>query len=215
MPWAEQVHYGIRRNGYSGITPQELLVPLAVFVTGGTGDDWPARTFQPPAWWRHTAPVVLPDPKTAHHTSVVAPEPANTGDRLFNPDDGGGQVAPPADWDERVLAELADLRPAGLRITDEDVRRLLRALDEYPGAVPEPRLAELAGVPAPRLPGYIAQLQRLVSRRPALSCRNGRFDSTVSYWNVSLAFHDAYRFPTAPPRDSWRASPRHCAVGWA
>ena len=165
VPWAEQVHYGIRRNGYhGGITPQELLVPLAVFVTGGTGDDWPARTFQPPAWWRHTAPVVLPDPKTAHHTSVVAPEPANTGDRLFNPDDGGGQVAPPADWDERVLAELAELRPAGLRITDEDVRRLLRALDEYPGdAVPEPRLAELAGVPAPRLPGYIAQLQRLVN----------------------------------------------------
>ena len=29
--------------------------------------------------------------------------------------------------------------------------------------MPEPRLAELAGVPAPRLPGYIAQLQRLVN----------------------------------------------------
>lgn len=166
VPWAEQVHYGTRRNGYhGGITPQELFVPLAVFVTGGTGDDWPARTFQPPAWWRHTPPVVLPDTQTMVPEPVAAPEPADASDRLFNPDDNDpGRVAPPTEWDERVLAALAELRPAGLRITDDDVRRLLRALDEYPGdAVPEPRLAELAGVPAPRLPGYIAQLQRLVN----------------------------------------------------
>jgi len=166
MPWAEQVQYGTKRNGYhGGLTPQELLVPLAVFVSGSTGEDWPAVTFSPPDWWRHAAPIELPKAAPAPAPKRPPKQAAVDDARLFDVDAGDtGQLAVDAEWDESILSALADLRPPSVRLNDDEVRRLLRSLDSFGGAaVSEDRLADMAGLPVARIGRYVAQLQQLVN----------------------------------------------------
>jgi hypothetical protein len=51
-----------------------------------------------------------------------------------------------------------------LRLSDDEIRRLLRSLDSFGGgAVSEDRLADMAGLPVARIGRYVAQLQQLVN----------------------------------------------------
>ncbi len=70
LPWSETVRYRGRRSGYhGGISPQEVVVPLGVFVPTGQseqslGNEWGPEAVAEPSWWSaevdpgHTRDVV-------------------------------------------------------------------------------------------------------------------------------------------------------------
>ena len=85
---------------------------------------------------------------------------------------GGGATAAPGtepasaggDWAAQVTVALAAHRSPRVRLSDEQVTRLLRILAAHDGqAIVESRLADLAELPAARIGRYLSQLQELVN----------------------------------------------------
>jgi hypothetical protein len=162
LAFAEQLRYAPLRNGYhGGLTPAELIVPVAVLVT----DDlpgWEPTAYPPPPWWHHTparAPQPAPLQRAAGKKRAAPLTPS-----LFGEEPAHAPPEPAAPW----LAEILEAAPvaAGLarsRLSQHDVRRLLHALDRAGGFMSEGRLADEAALPSNRIGGYIAQLQRLVN----------------------------------------------------
>jgi hypothetical protein len=159
LPWQEQLRYGPRRNGYhGGLTPKELFVPLVVLSTEDVpaGSGWAPGGFRRPAWWHHTqfraaAPALV--------ASVPVPAATPT---LFDPPPPGSVA-----WiDSLVAAPLLVERRTNprVRLGDPELRRLLSVLDAAGTmAVPLPRLAAEAELPAARIDRYVAQLQELLN----------------------------------------------------
>jgi hypothetical protein len=158
LPWVEQRHYGTKRNGYhGGITPQEVLVPLAILTVEDQPEGWTPVTFSAPAWWHHrpkTEPVVPPS------TKPTKKPPTRQVPTLFDTVD-----KPDAEtWLDQVIEALQPYRTPLIRLTDDVVRSMLQVLADHGGmAVSETRLAEMSGLPIARIGRYVAQLQQLVN----------------------------------------------------
>jgi hypothetical protein len=154
LPYVEQRHYGTRRNGYhGGLTPQEVFVPLVVLSRSDLSDAWDAQSFSPPVWWHHR-------PRVEPAAPTVEPRKHATTPTLFD------DVEQPSGstWLDRVLEELEPRWTPAIRLTRDEARVLLDVLDEHgSGAVSYPRLAEMTGLAAPRIQGYVAQLRQLVN----------------------------------------------------
>ncbi len=145
---------------------ERFEVAAALPVREGAGSEGVPRT-EPAKPRRSTptaAPVAPPQPllfATAREESEPVAAAAEAGSRSANAARIGGD-----DWVARLLAtELyAEQRKkaARLGVPDEVVARLLRALDAR-GKLTRTALARAAEVPAMRLPGYLAALQRLLS----------------------------------------------------
>lgn len=172
LPWAEQVRYGPRRNGYhGGLTPKELFVPLVVLSTDDLPESsgWVPTGFRRPPWW-HPAPLATAAPAPATRfapptpTLFDLPAPAVAG--------SPAPVAAPAagaqpGWVDALLASpvLAERRAnPRVRLADAQLCRLLAVLDAAGTmAVGAGRLAAEAELPAARIGGYVAQLQELLN----------------------------------------------------
>ena len=167
MPWSETIRYGTPKAGYhGGITPQEVLVPLAVLSTGEIGEGWQPRSPAKPSWWYTDGPTEIAErvePAAVARPLVIAPT-------LF--DEPAPAVAVPAagrptstGWVDAVLGSPiypAQRKKGRLRLTDDQVRALLVALDGFGGdPVDQARLAELAREPVARINGFVGQLQKL------------------------------------------------------
>lgn len=159
LPWQEQLRYGPRRNGYhGGLTPKELFVPLVVLSTEDlpAGRGWLPGGFRRPAWWHHTQLRAAPP-------APVAPVPAPAATpTLFDP-----PASPSIAWIDSLVAVplLVERRTnPRVRLGDPELRRLLSVLDAAGTmAVPLPRLAAEAELPAARIDRYVAQLQELLN----------------------------------------------------
>lgn len=172
------MRYTSRHNGYhGGLTPQELLVPLAVLAVDDTVlEGWEPVAVAPPPWWHHR-----PEAEPA----LQAPAPGGGGRRMTLSGEGEptlfdvealsssaspalGAMPPTATaadaWAAEVTKALAGFRTARIRLSDDQVRRLLGILATYDGqALPERRLADLAALPAARIGRYLSQLGELVN----------------------------------------------------
>ena len=164
LPWAEQVRYGPRRNGYhGGITLAELAVPLAVLAA----DDivgWSISDTTAPDWWHHSP---------ASHEPASAPTPARrqTPARdtptLFDPEPAPEPAPAPAPSASAAITaivehELVREQAMALRLDLDQVAAVLTRLDAAGGTpVHEDRLAAAAGVPQARIGRFVTQLQRL------------------------------------------------------
>lgn len=164
VPWAEQLRYATRRNGYhGGITPQELLVPLAVLAVDDL-EGWQPTSFPAPPWW-HPRPAVVPDEprplppvtsKEAEPPTLFDPPVDREADDTVTPAGGG--------WLDAVVSRLDELRTPQVRLSDDELRALLAALDAQGGqAITLTRLADITGLPAGRMSRYVGQLQQLVN----------------------------------------------------
>ena len=164
-PWSEKVRYGSKRAGYhGGASPQEVLVPFAVFSTGEPPSGWLEIEPEPPLWWtgeEAMAPVAAP---VAAAPPEVGPEDNQLG--LFSP-----PAEPVADqapwWIGQLMASevLAQQRPlAGRAGLDEELmQKLLIALERRGGRATRPALAQSMGYPAGRLRGFLALVQKLLN----------------------------------------------------
>lgn len=172
VPWSERVRYGGKKTGYhGGVTPQEVLVPLAVFTAA---TDAPMWHFSPPAtpdWWTTLAQGPVPAAPAA-----PVPEkrrPKKTTERRSQPTLFPEQspVPPPSprtagDWLDALID--GDIFQAQCKLAGrgaarpEDVRAVLSALAAR-GRMPRTALARQLGQPLFRLNGLLSSVRRLIN----------------------------------------------------
>lgn len=161
VPWSEKVRYGLKKNGYhGGATPQEMVVPLAVWAsTEERPGGWQLLEPDLPAWWEPEAPggpVGAPEapkggaaPKGAPREQLDLPAPADE------------------DWISRLIASPAYASQKGLhgrlQATDDHVRALLSALEGLGGQATKAALARRIGIPPFRLAGLLPAVRRLLN----------------------------------------------------
>ena len=166
MPWSEKVRYASRKNGYhGGATPQEVVVPLCVYSTSPCLEGWRVAPPTAPQWWQEAA-----DRRQVSRTAPPIPQTAEVkqiGDELplFK------KVAPARRNAVEWLAELflssayKEQKTLAARGApgDDDVRRVLEALQSRGGKLSRMALAQKAGVSMLRLPGLLSAVKRVVN----------------------------------------------------
>jgi len=172
-PWSERLRYSVQKKyGYhGGASPQEVVIPLAVYAPPGLGvKAWREAPPEVPSWWEReqepdTAPVAR-IPGAAK--PAVAPKPGTQGS-LFESDRDEPSTATPssAEWIDALLASdvmQAQRQSAARTALDEArIRAVLAALDARGGKLTRVALAKQLGVPVIRVNGVISVLRRLLN----------------------------------------------------
>jgi hypothetical protein len=137
-PWNERIRYGARKNGYhGGLTPQEMLVPIAVLASAELRLPGWAETPNPtPDWWEDTpaptsAPAVRPPRKMPETLWALAEQETPTAPEAPLAQESAAPARP--DWITALLAcpLFAEQKRLGGRTVppDEVFAKLLAALD--------------------------------------------------------------------------------------
>jgi hypothetical protein len=146
-PWNERFRYGARKNGYhGGLTPQEMVIPIAVLASAELRLPGWAETPDPtPDWWDDT-PAATPAPVAAPAEAAAPTKP---------------------DWVAALLAcplFVEQKRLGGRTVpADEVFARLLAALDGAGGKTTATTLARRLQTALFRLRGLLAVVQRVLN----------------------------------------------------
>ncbi len=175
--WGESSRYAGRKNGYhGGLSPQEVTVPLSVFVPlGASLSGWMPAPPNVPEWW--DLPPILQESKPA----TAPPQPRPTRRKpvqtevqagLFEADDSPPPVAvqPEAavnDWISGLLASpvYASQRQLAARVAlaDDKMRQLLEALAERGGKLSRSALANRLALAEVRMGGVLSAARRVLN----------------------------------------------------
>ena len=152
-PWTERVRYTTGKSaGYhGGATPQEMLVPVAVFAPRGADvPGYRAAAPATPGWWDEGAPLpplVQPAPRGATTLLHVSPpEPAWIAELL----------------DSQLYATQRG-RFGRTAPDDERVRRMLSVLAARSGRATVAAIAQAIEAPEHRARGALAGLRRVLA----------------------------------------------------
>jgi hypothetical protein len=175
--WSERLRYAARRLGYhGGVSPQEVLVPIAVFAASEPPAGWVAASPAEPTWWYGAdgAPPLRVAPMPP--IPVAAPRPRR-GANLRQPDLFAASqppiglaavqgYAPPA-WIEALLASPtydAQHRLVGRSAPPADqLRALLSALMVRGGRLSRTALAQALSAPLFRIGGLVNAARRVLN----------------------------------------------------
>lgn len=160
LPWTESMRYSSnRQNGYhGGISPQEAVVPLAVFSHAGREIPVPGYVEVPPglpAWWEDVV--------------VESPQP-----RRVVPPRGKAQKGPMLPFAEKASDALASLLASALYQEqkklhlrsypgDDKVQLVLRALGERGDVMTLDALASRVDLAKFRVQGLLAAMRRVLN----------------------------------------------------
>jgi hypothetical protein len=178
VPWVETIYYGRQQNGYhGGATPQEMVSPLVILMDRtSTYTGLFACEYPKPEWW--TAPPVASAVVEEPPVTIVTPKkPVSLFDDQFEKETKpvvtpvkkpGTQPVPTGSaWLDSLFASTGykDQKDFVRRHAPEDeiVRRCLEALDASGGIMTPPAFSKAADIPAARLDGLIARIQRLLN----------------------------------------------------
>lgn len=174
-PWKDDIRYAARHGGYhGGATPDEVIVPLSVFVP--TTADMPAG-YAPvvvvaPDWWDLAvvgapAPAVAAPAPSGRAKSKAVPE--NQGQLFAEPVPATAQAAGAASepWIDALFAsELWTQQSKAGRnrlVTVERARSTLHALVARGGVASFGVVAQATGHPVSRVGGFAASLARILN----------------------------------------------------
>lgn len=170
VPWSERVRYVRRKAGYhGGVTPQEMLVPVAVLAAWDRQvEGWHVATDQPPRWWTGDE-----EPETPAAVPVAEARPVRKSRAAADQASLFPEAAPvaattrPADWITRLTdsAVFGAQRGIAGRMAppDEVVRIVLEVLERHRGRAPRAAVTRAVGQPEIRIRGILAGLQRLLN----------------------------------------------------
>ena len=173
--WSEAGRYTGRKNGYhGGASPAEAVVPLSVFVPFGVNlAGWKPAPPQQPEWWdlpALAAAVVAtaPAPKTTTRRAPVLPAGQ---EGLFSATDlpvpATVANASTTDWIALLLISTvyASQRQLAARVAlpDDQMRKLLAAMDERGGKLSRAALAQRLGVAEMRIGGLLSAARRMLN----------------------------------------------------
>jgi hypothetical protein len=167
VPWSERIRYGSKKNGYhGGATPQEMLIPVALL--------WPELD-EPegyeelpdmlPSWWAEPtvarlAPVAAKQPQRPAKADVL---PLFDRHRIPRAESTGDDLWIKALLQSEVFATQKRKLAGRAPIDDATVQKLVATLVSRGGSMTATALASAVGVPAHRLPGFLAVIQRLLN----------------------------------------------------
>lgn len=183
--WGEDTRYTGRKNGYhGGVSLAEVVVPMSVLVPLGMNlPGWQPGVPPQPEWWD----LCLPFGEEANGSrvavqpvaSLAAVKPARAQSRKPAAAEGQGSlfdlgVPAPAPlepsrthWVDGLLAcdTYAAQRRLAARVAlpDEQMRRLLCALEERGGKLSRTAVAQRLAVPELRLAGMLAAARRVLN----------------------------------------------------
>ena len=166
LPWSEAVRYGSKRNGYhGGVTLQETVVPVGVFVGPGEAlEGWEPEPLSYPPWWSkdEPRPARIRDPlaNLVEPVSTAAPQP----DLFAVADDE--QSAAAACWDRLFESDVyAAQRALAAKGAPDDntVRAALDALYDADGRLPVLSLSKRMSAEPAHARRAIDGLQRLLN----------------------------------------------------
>lgn len=164
-PHCEQLRYtAAKQNGYhGGATPQELLVPLSIFVHRSHSVEGLAETpFVLPPWWQDGAVVPAPAarPATSNKTSKAPDAAPQRTQALPFANQGRALVAKLFGSEiykaQKKLAERA-------RIDDSKFEAMLGLLIDQGGTMTLQALAVRLQVPESRARGYLVGMRRVLN----------------------------------------------------
>ena len=163
-PWTERVRYTAGKSaGYhGGATPQEMLVPIAVFAPRGQGvPGWRAAAPAFPSWWDDDAPLLRPISTRA-----------SAAQDLLDP-----LLTQPA-WIDELLASPLYLsqreRHARVAVEDERARRVLAGPSARGDRATNGAIAQALDLPEHRARGVVSGLRRCACRRRLRHARRRR-----------------------------------------
>ncbi len=162
VPASEIVRYVPKRGGYhGGVTPQEVVVPLAVLVPAGIDlEGWVVESVRQPDWWLLDKAIALPlpSPKPAARPKKAQPD-------LFTPLADVPRKEP--DWIGHLLASStydAQLKFAGRTPPkSEEMQALLRVVEAHNGTILFSALASELGMNAVQLNGRLIVARRVLN----------------------------------------------------
>jgi hypothetical protein len=172
--WSELARYTGRKNGYhGGVSPAEVVVPLTVLAPFGVNvAGWKPAPPQQPDWWDLPAAAIKASPPAALRAATRRPAVKLAGQSgLFGEDQLPVPETAPAssgtDWVAALFssAVYASQRQLAARVAlpDEQMRRLLKALDERGGKLSRAALAQRLGVAELRLGGMLSAARRMLN----------------------------------------------------
>lgn len=169
-PWSESLRYAGQKNGYhGGATPQEVLVPVAIWSAGSSISEGfvevaPLR----PGWWSDSSPDAVPQERRAVAAQSAPRNQVPAGllfDTRASSNPGNEQTA--IDWIDAVLATKTytqQLRLAGRAAPTEDrIRALLEALAGSGYTLTRTALSRRLDLPLVRLNGMLTQLRKILN----------------------------------------------------
>jgi len=182
VPWSETIHYKRKQHGYhGGATPQEMVCPLVILTEKSSSYTGVQECGYPkPEWWSPT-PVASPV-ETEPVVVVTVPKgpptlfdliPETESDKTEETIADSSSIKVPevvtggVDWIDQLIESQAykDQRAKIKRhpLDEATVRASLEALIANGGIMTPVAFANAANVPAARLDGMIAKLQRLLN----------------------------------------------------
>ena len=170
--WSERVRNGAPRNGYhGGISPQEVLVPIAVLTAGPSPQGWEQAAATVPAWWSGDQAEVCspPTPRLAERKVVKDLGHPSLLSLLEPPSAVQPKTAEPASPPWLALLFASDSYSAQRRLAgrgappDDQTRDLLLALDSRGGKLSQVGLATSLGQPLVRVPGLVNAARRVLN----------------------------------------------------
>ena len=178
-PWDDDFRYAAKAGGYhGGATPEEVLVPVAVFIPAGLEPPkgWDVWSEAPPLWWdlRIAVNLVGAEPAPTSQHKVKPPKkaaPDNQAPMFEVPADqsealGAGAGGEPAWLDALLGSAVWKLQrgATGRTLLPEDrIRNVLSALVRRGGVASFAALAADAEVPLARLAGFLSHLVRVLN----------------------------------------------------
>jgi hypothetical protein len=170
-PWSERVRYGIKKNGYhGGLSPQEMVFLVTVLASG---EDYPGEWHEQPAdvpdWWDEPLELApAAEQPVAPPPSIVRPPSGMLFDLDADETASPAPVAASAPaWIVRLLGSpvfLEQKRRGGRSVpSDLILGQVLTALDQRGGKLTAVALARVLTFPTFRMPGLLAQVQRILN----------------------------------------------------
>ena len=163
-PWTEHIRYGPKKSGYhGGISPQEMIVPIAVLSVRDPCPGWTAVSIETPVWWQETPPLATQDTSMSAQELTEPQEPS--GLPLF--DFAQTQQGVSSDWIHALLNSPVFAKQKKLvgqaEAVDKHLAVLLEALDQAEGKLSLAAFARAVKTPAARLSGLITVLQKILN----------------------------------------------------
>jgi hypothetical protein len=174
-PWVETIYYGRQQNGYhGGITPQEMVCPLVLLTDKSSAYSGLYTCEYPkPEWWSSAPTVTVTVEEPPLRVTVPKGQTSlfdhmkDEVERTEPPVPTPTGTVPSKGWIGRLLASEPYKSQKDLirrhAPEDEVVRRCLETLDANGGIMTPTALSKAADVPAARLDGLIARIQRLLN----------------------------------------------------
>ena len=170
--WSERVRNGAPRNGYhGGISPQEVLVPVAVLTAGSLPEGWIEAPPTFPAWWSgdRAAAEAQTTARTAERSVVAGRGQPSLLSLLESPPAASAATPAPEAPPWLALLFASDSYGAQRRLAsrgvprDDQTKDLLVALASRGGRVSQVGLAASLSLPLVRVPGLVNAARRVLN----------------------------------------------------